>query len=355
MMNISKLVSLTILVSLAAAGCGKYDKDPVAGSGQEGQATLEDLRKHSGDVIAQGPEQAGPKVIYEPKEVRVEVEKIVYVEKPVYHEQSTVNESSFVITPDSDMNFIEGKKSTFKIRARSLIKDVKVKLVAQNLPEGAKIENISNETEKDVYALTWAPSYYTVAANEAAKTLKIKLSLQVTGAKTEKERAALEGLVREKEVSLLVFKDQTPPSDMKIESLSATVSEGTQVSFQVIVTVPGIDGNSTQKPSLLVSYDGVSYTAGNDFLELDGSRYVIGDLNKIGAEYLGESKWRFHRVFDTKNTPLQTQLAKDGSVMKNADGLRVRFSLKVYSPYGSSTPEVLRQVKIAFSKKEEAK
>jgi hypothetical protein len=116
------------------------------------------------------------------------------------------------------------------------------------------------------------------------------------------------------------------------------------------VTVPGIDGSASMKPRLVISYDGVSFTAGNSFLELDGSRYVVADLNHKDPEYLGNAQWKFSLIFDTKNISVQPQLAKDGSILKAADGSRVRLSFKAYNPYGLATPETLTQLKIRYAK-----
>jgi hypothetical protein len=147
-----------------------------------------------------------------------------------------------------------------------------------------------------------------------------------------------------------VFRTQEGPSGLSVSGLTSTVTEGTLTPFTITVRVPGVDNKAAQKPRLVVSYDGVSYTAGNTFLELDASRYVVSDLNQKDAEYLGDFKWKFALIFDTKNISVQPQLAKDGTILASADGSRVRVSFKAYSPNGMSTPEHLVQIKISYNK-----
>ncbi len=141
------------------------------------------------------------------------------------------------------------------------------------------------------------------------------------------------------------------PSTPVISGLNTEVTEGSLTPFTVTMKVPGVDGKTPQKPRLIVSYDGKSDTAGNSFLELDGSRYVIADLNNKDPQYLEDSQsWKFTLIFDTKNISVQPQLAKDKSVMVNADGTRVRLSIKAASPFGTSSAETLAQVKIRYNK-----
>lgn len=329
MKNTKTLLPLVAL-TLAAVGCGEYKKDPAP--------ELAKMRENAKVQVQQGPDK--------PREIT----NTVIVEKPVLvvKEESTIDEKFIVITPDAQMTFNEGQQGQFKIRARVLVPGIEIKLTASGLPEGAKLEKSTQE--KDLYILTWTPALYTVPANSAMKSYTAKVSAEVSSANNQAEGEKLKGLVREKEFSLFLFRNQETPSALTVAGLNAEVNEGTLVPFTVTVKVPGTDGKVPQKPRLVVSYDGVSYTAGNSFLELDGARYVVADLNKKEAEYLGDSKWKFTLIFDTKNISVQPQLAKDGSILSNADGTRVRLSFKVYSPYGLSTPEALTQVKVRYTK-----
>lgn len=340
-MNILRTTLLALLVTFLITACGDWDKNPVPSSStSSGTFDLETLREQSKKVLAEGPDK--------PREIT----NTVIVEKPklVVKEESTIDEKFIVITPDAQMTFNEGQEATFKVYARVLISGVQIKLSAQGLPEGARLE--ASSKERDLYLLTWKPGLYTVPSNANMKTYTVKLTAEIAGSSSQTNADKLQGLMREKEVSLFLFKNQETPGDLIVKDLGNELSEGQVTPFSVVVTVPGTDSQTPQKPRLVISFDGVSYTAGNSFLEVDGSRHVLADLKNKDPKYLGDSKWKFSLVFDTKNITVQPQLAKDGSFLVNADGLRVRLTFKVYAPNGLSTPETLRQLKIHYAKPE---
>lgn len=324
---------ITIMsLSLAIGACGDYKKDPVP--------DISEMRRDGKVEIQKGP-NAARTVIRE-----VVVEKTVEVIK----EASTIDEKFIVITPDRQMTFNEGQKGQFKIRARSLVPGVAIKLAAQGLPDGAKIEK--SASEQDVYILSWTPALYTIPSNDSMKAYTAKVTAEVTAARTPQELEKLKGLLREKEIDLFLFKNQEALSSLNVAGLSSVVDENTVTPFSVTVKVPGTDQKTPVKPRLTVTYDNVKSTAGNDFLELDGARYV--DLAKTEPEFIGDATWKFSLTFDTKKYSVQPQLGRDGSILPQADGTRVRLNLKVYSPYGLSTPESLVQVKIRYAQKVEA-
>jgi hypothetical protein len=328
-MKTNKLLITTII--FAIAGCGSYKKNPVG-------SDLTTIREEGKTSQSEGAQK--PQVIT----------KTVVVEKPtqVTKEESTIDDKFIVITPDPQMSFNEGQKSSYKIRARVLIPNVKVKLVATDLPDGASL--MESTTEKDLYILSWTPALYTIGSNTNMKMYDVKVTAQVLSAATPQDLEKLKGLVREQEVPLFLFRNQELPSDLKISGLSGEVSQGVQTPFTVTVKIPGMDDKAPQKPRLVESYDGVSFTAGNNFLELDGSHYVAADPNHKDPEYMGNFQWKFYQIFDTKNIPVQPQLAKNGTVMSNADGTRVRLSFKAFNASGLSTPETLLQLKIRVTK-----
>ncbi|MGZ3773365.1 MAG: hypothetical protein ACXVCY_02705 [Pseudobdellovibrionaceae bacterium] len=324
--SLMTLLSLSLLIS----GCSDYQKNPVP--------DLDQLRANGKVEVEKGPNE--PRVITN----NVIVEKPVIVVK----EESTIDDKFIIITPDAQMTFNEGQKAQFKIRARVLVPGIEIKLKASGFPDGAVLEK--SKDEKDLYTLTWTPALYTVPSNAVMKSYTVKVSAEVTSAENPADAEKLKGLVREKEFNLFLFKNQEAPTDLAVSGIPSEVNEGTLTPFSVTVKVPGTDDKGAQKPRLVINYDGVSYTAGNNFLELDGARYVVANLNKKDAEYLGDNKWKFTLNFDTKNISVQPQLSKDGTVAPNADGTRVRLSFKAYSPYGLSTPETLVQVKINYVK-----
>ncbi len=329
-MSFLKNTLLLVPFTMVAVGCGEWEKNPVP--------NLDEYRKEAREATQQGTPQ--PRVIT--KEI------VVVQSKEVTKEQATIDEKLIVITPDADMNFNEGKESKFNVRARVLVKGATIALKAEGLPEGATL--VQSETDKELYVLSWTPKLYTLRSNEVKKSFNVKFTAQVTSAPSEAELAKLKAVLRTKEVSVLLFRNEERPSQLTVQGLSNEISEGTLTPFTVTVKVPGIDGSATQKPTLEISYDGKSLTNGNNFLELDGTRHVVRDLKQREAEYLGDSMWKFFLTFDTKNISVQPQISKDGTFMLNATGTRVRLSFKVYNN-GLATDSVLSQIKIKLAEK----
>lgn len=329
-MNFLKASTIIFPVTMLLVGCGDWQKNPVASN------DLEMLRANSKKVITHGPD----------KPIEIVKTEVVEKEIQVVREESSVDDKFIVITPDSQMTFNEGQETSFKVYARVLIPNIQIKLTAQGLPEGAVLE--ASTKEKDLYIIRWKPALYTVASNANMKSYEVKVIAEVSSVSNENTK--YRGLIKERDLSLFVFKNQEAPKEVKLSGLSSEISEGTVTPFAVTVTVPGTDEKSPTKPRLLVSYDGVSVSAGNNFQELDGSRHVLADKSKNEIEYVGNSQWKFNLLYDTKNILPLPQLSKTGDPIASADGVRVRLSFKVVSPNQLTTPEVLKQVKIKFAK-----
>ncbi|MNK85633.1 hypothetical protein D3C87_1055180 [compost metagenome] len=286
-------------------------------------------------------EKQNPPRPVEPKQVPVIKE--IYVPFEVSKDNSTL-----VISAEDQMDFTEGKSMTYKVRTSTTLAGLKFELKADGLPQGSTLEKSAKE--KDTYTLTWNPSYSTVRGSNAYEKIEVKFYPEISNSSDPKDAAKLKGLTILKNVKLVVFKSQEAPSDLKVEGLASEVNEGQLVTFSVTVKVPGSDKNSVKKPELYVGYDNVSASTGNNFLELDGSRHVVSDLSKKEPEYLGDFKWKFTRIFDTKYISVQPQLGKDGKVMAQASGTRVRLSFKVVNGNNIGTDAKLVQVKINSAK-----
>ncbi len=328
-MNFLKMSTIIFPVTMLLVGCGDWQKNPVDSN------ELETLRANSKKVITHGPD----------KPIEIVKTEIVEKEVQVIREESSVDDKFIVITPDSQMTFNEGQETSFKVYARVLVPNIQIKLTAQGLPEGAVLE--ASTKEKDLYIIKWKPALYTVASDSNMKSYEVKVVAEVSS--VNNENAKYRGLIKERDISLFVFKNQEAPKEVKLAGLSNEVSQGQVTPFSVTVTVPGTDEKSPTTPRLLVSYDGVSVSTGNNFQELDGSRHVLADKSKKEVEYIGNSQWKFNLIYDTKNIIPLPQLSKAGEPIANADGVRVRVSFKVVSPNQLTTPEVLKQIKIKFS------
>ncbi|WP_413574471.1 hypothetical protein ACLVWU_09610 [Bdellovibrio sp. HCB290] len=342
-MKTVKSLMILIPAAMTITACDGWQKSP--------SSDLEEMRAQAKVITEMGPDkpQTITKEVVVKEQVPVEVIKTVVVEKQVEVKvkETDITNSMILLTADSEMTFAEGVSSSYKIRASLPIPGATVALTASNLPEGATLKP---SNEKDVYVLSWNPPMYTVDSGKSLKSIPVKFTATVTNAGTSKNADAVKGMINELDKTLFVTKNQVAPSALAVNGIAGEIMEDQLTPFSVTVTVPGIDGKSSQKPRVLISYDSNAISAGNDFQELDGSRYVIADLNKKDPEYLGDSKWKINLIFDTKNIAVQPQLAKDGTIMLQANGTRVRFSVKAFSPNGLSTAEATVQTKIVYTK-----
>ncbi len=312
-------------------GCGNFDKNPVP---SEQGVSLNDLRTHAKDLNQRGPEK--PRVITE----------TVIVEKPqvVVREESSIDEKFIIISPEPSMTFNEGQSSSFKVRAQVLIPGAQIKLKAQGLPEGATFT--ASTSEKGLYILAWAPDFYTLPPNDNMKMITVKIIADISTTAKSLAAAQIQGLTREKNIDLVVFRNQHAPSQLTIENLPSEITEGEIIKFSVISTVPDIDGRTPFLPMINIYSDQMNSLSGSNIKELDGSRHVLTDPSQKSVEYVGNSKWKFNRIFDTKNIPLQPQVSQNNEPAKKADITNLRLSFKVSSPNGRAGPETLVQLKV---------
>lgn len=325
-MKNTKAIVAVMSLSLLAAGCGDYSKSPVA--------DLEQMRANGKSEIQAGPEKVRERIV----EVKVKEDGTV-----VTVEQAKIGNDSIVVSPQLDMTFSEGASASFPITTKVLVPGVGIKLVVSGLPDGATVTE--STTQPGTYMLTWAPPFYTIPAGQSAKTIIATADVQIVSGDAEKVKA-LKALDLSKKFALTIVPTNQAPSEQTVSGLTSEIVDGTITEFSVTVKVPGVDDKSAEKPELMVIYDGQSSTEGNNFLEMDGTRHIGLDLAKKSREYVGDYKWKFNRIFDTKNVNAAPQLGKDGKVIANYSGTRVRFTVKVIGGRNMSTPAQVVQVKI---------
>jgi hypothetical protein len=274
----------------------------------------------------------------------------VVAPKEVNTTQDKANERFFKIEldkKDSPLRFYEQKTNTAKFYLRVMDSSLRLSLQGKDLPAGAALKDVSTVKEPNVYELNWTPALNTVGANEESpKMMMLTLAVVVDAEKTPAAKVALlKGLQLEKVMTFAVFKGQEKPSALVITGLNGKAEEGQIVPFNVVVRIPGVDESSTAKPTLALLVDEGAPQKGVDYREMDGRSYVTNDDSRAPVEYLGDFKWKFNLLFDTKNNRVEDQKAKDGSVMANADTTHVRFGIKVNAPF-TAAPVTVMQVAI---------
>jgi hypothetical protein len=327
-------LAVSLGCALVLSACGNYSKQPVSDA--------KDLRAKA---AAQDPN--GQKPTPTPAQTTSSAPTTIEKDVTTVVAQAVVDERSLIVIADSPMSFTEGVGQSFNIKVRSTQAGTTVRLSSPNLPAGAVLKDISTASVPGVYQLSWAPDYSTILGRNSVKAISVKLIAQMILS----DGTVKAGISKETDVVLSVFHDQSVPSSVAVENLPALIDEGTVTDFDVIADINDVNENSSIKPTVQSSYDQVAFTDGNQFLEMDGSRYVTADIKNKAPEYVGANKWRFHLVFDTKNISVQPQLSSSGKVIDNADGVRVRVSFKVFSPYGPASSEIVKQIKITFKQK----
>ena len=242
------------------------------------------------------------------------------------------------------LRFFEGAASSAKFRIVVALQGVNMKLAATKLPDGASLVHVTGNE----YEIRWTPKFGTIPYNESEIMAEAILTPQLVDAKTPALENTVRGLVSNFNFSLTVKRTAEKPSSIETTGLQKEIREGDTTPFSVTVRIPGLDNNGT-KPKVSWSSDASPQAAGVAYREMDGVRYVTSDPSRAGVEYLGDFKWKFNLVFDTKNVPVEEQKAKDGSVMANADTTYTRTVIDIV-PGGFFTAPASIVVKVAIKR-----
>lgn len=314
-----------IAASLSFTACGGSNLS------DSQEATLQQIRENSKLQLKNGPPQVPEKLVYVPKPVEV------------IKEQATLNDSYFKIDlGDKTMAFYEGQATAYKITLRVQDSDIQMKLTAKGLPTGAELKDISTAQSPNTYELRWTPALYTISYDEQPpKTVNAILVPVLVSAKTQAKANTVKGLSLERTIFFSVFRNQEKPSELTVNGLAAEIQEGQVVPFSVVAKFPGVDNNSPVKPYLGHFKDNATQVAGSNYLEMDGTRYVSVDSSRAAVEYIGDFKWKFNLVFDTKNNPVESQKAKDGSIA-NVNFTQTRMGMRAFGAFNSSPVSVVR-------------
>lgn len=328
-----------ILPALLLAACsGGGSKNPVA--------DLDKMRQDAKADAERGPELPRETV---QKEI-IEKYNETTIENTIIKEEATMNESYVHVDYANKNNvlmFYEGTTTSTKIQLRVMIPGVKMKLTLVGAPAGATLTEVSSSNEPNTYEFKWTPSLYTIAPHELSpKSMSVTLvpEFDSKNMPDDETRKKIESQPLERKLHFFVSRTEERPSELSLQGLStkATVDEGQIIPFSVTARIPGIDDKSPIKPTLAVTNDDITQIAGTQHREMPGGYYVMPDPSRAAVEYLGDFKWKFNQVFDTKNNSVQAQLAKDGSVIPNADTTHTRFRLRVYSELRNTNATIVQ-------------
>jgi hypothetical protein len=326
MKNLLQLTLLAPLVLLTACG---------SGSASNAVDDLDQIRANAKKELTYGRQPIPERIQY------------VTRDKEVIKEQATLTDNYFKIDlSEKMMSFYEGQASVYKITLRVQDTELKMKLTAKGLPAGAELKDVSTPKNPNSYELRWTPALYTISYDEQPpKAMTATLIPVLISAKTSAKAETVKGLSLERTILFNVFRNQEKPSELVLSGLGADVQEGQVVPFSVVAKFPGVDGNAPVKPNLGLFKDTTTQVLGSNYLEMDGTRYVSPDLSldpkHEGLEYLGDYKWKFNLVFDTKNNPVESQKLKDGS-LPAVNFTQVRLGIRVFGAFNASPAKVVR-------------
>lgn len=304
-------------------------------TGKSPVSDIQQIRENAKNDLQKGPQQVQERIVY--------VEK----DKEVIKEQATLNDNYFKIDlGDKMMAFYEGQQTAYKITLRVQDPEIQMKLTAKGLPAGAELRDISTAQSPNTYELRWTPALYTISYDEQPpKMMNATLVPVLVSAKTPAKANTVKGLSLERTILFSVFRNQEKPSELTVTGLDKEVQEGQTVAFSVTVKFPGVDKNAPVKPYLGQFKDNATQVAGSEYMEMDGTRYVSADPSRTAVEYIGDYKWQFNLVFDTKNNPVETQKLKNGTAA-TVNFTQTRLGLRAFGAYNSSPVSIVR-VKIA--------
>lgn len=326
MKNVLSYTLIAASLSFAACG-GTTGKSPVS--------DIEQIRANANKDLQNGPQPVQERIVY------------VDRDKQVIKEQATLNDNYFKIDiAEKLMSFYEGQQNAYKITLRVQDTDLQMKLTAKGLPAGAELRDISTAQTPNTYELRWTPALYTITSDEnPPRLMNATLVPVLVSAKTQAKANTVNGLSLERTILFTLSRNQEKPSELTVTGLDKEIPEGQVVPFSVTVKFPGVDNNAPVKPYLGQFKDNTTQVAGSDYMEMDGTRYVSADPSRAAVEYVGDFKWKFNLVFDTKNNPVETQKLKNGTAA-SVNFTQTRMGLRAFGAYNAS-PVSLVRVKIA--------
>jgi hypothetical protein len=250
-------------------------------------------------------------------------------------EQTYVGTDTYVIKPETNLEFITGRKTEVKIRVMLQIPGAKYSLVTSDLPEGASL--VQDSVSPVFWILSWEPKTDVVPRGEREINGEIHLAIQVQSLPDIQSETLLKKMITQTTVSYRVSIAQDRPLITSVNNLPEEIIEGTNVNFNV--SVQDLVSDLSNPPKLDIFYSGQE--SSSESLRFNGSMYV----SQIGTPHRNEDgTWTFLMSFNTIVIGLP-EFSNEG-VRNRKPSLPVSFYLKATSANGtvSSDNKVDRDV-----------
>jgi hypothetical protein len=214
-------------------------------------------------------------------------------EKP--HEQSYIESAIYQLEAEQELDFVQGKSSSYLFTPRLLINGVAYELEAKNLPEGARFARSTEPGEEGKYRLTYTPPFGTLSDQELKRPFRFQVELKVTGTADAAAADVLNTIYREREFGARILRSDEQPVVEKVELPLQEISAGESLAFKVIVK----DLGAGEKAPRLSAFNEMG--ASNESAKLDAASLVRINPN---PEVLGKGRFRFSVKIDTKGVEL---------------------------------------------------
>lgn len=295
-------------VIATAAGCGKTNP-------KEDYPELADsvLRDPNKPVPTPPPEPVIPQTVKE-------------------EPKSYLDSALFQIEVANNLNFVEGKESSYLVKPTSLIANATFKLVASEKPEGVTFAPVKANEPMGAYKLTWKPAVGTLVNQESYRAFDFVVAVEVTGGS---DQAAVERLKRiavpKEDVKIQLFRTSEQPkikqNDLKTRNITE-IPEGEKIAFTVTVEDKG--AYAGHPPRLFADDEEIR---NSDFAFVPGRRYV--SIARKPSDK-GNGVYVFNVIFDSRGIEIP-------SGKKN---VLARFTVVAQSPSGLVTPDEAIEIKV---------
>lgn len=253
-----------------------------------------------------------------------------------------VIDRSYVIEPEKDVTFIAGETNSFKIRVRLFFPVDSYELKLSGLPadiQDVRLQKLADEPGS--YLVTWAAPKDIISTDKNERQVVYRIELADVRANDPSVEQLFRSINRVQDFSFTIKRTGKTPVISSMSALPNEIKQGEMVPFTVDVMDPAsYDGFA---PRLDIYFQGTNRTESG--YEANGATYVRWESV---PKNLGDGRWRFSFVFDTKNNDVGAQLDKEGRRVDGATALSTRMFMKAYGSSGGVSGEKLILTKIKY-------